>query len=110
MDSSRLRHAIKQMRLKLGMTQRELEEKSQVDQTKYSRYEHGKTELNIKELEQICRAMGVSLTEMEHASNQYVHLASQAVSRQEHDRIKTELIKAQQRIIELQDEILKLKK
>jgi transcriptional regulator with XRE-family HTH domain len=60
---ARLCDLLRQVRLGAGMQQRELAERLGKPQSFVSRYESGQRRLDLLELRQICREVGVSLPE-----------------------------------------------
>lgn len=56
-------HLLKQIREEAGLTQRELAQRLDTDQTRISCYERGQRRMDIVELETYCEALGVTLTE-----------------------------------------------
>lgn len=108
MDDSNIGKAIKKRRRYLGLTQEELAESTGLPRHTINRLENGKAIVGIDNKKSIAKALGISLELLETTG---LELDIQnTVPRQEYDRLKTELMKAQAKIIELQEEIIKLKK
>jgi transcriptional regulator with XRE-family HTH domain len=59
----RLLLLLRELRLEAGLTQAELGSRIQKDQTFISKYESGERRLDILEVRELCRALGVPLTE-----------------------------------------------
>lgn len=60
---NRLTTLLREMRVAAGLTQTELATRLGKDQTFISKYESGERRLDVLELREICRAIGVSLEE-----------------------------------------------
>jgi len=60
-DQKRLRNLLKSARLEAGLTQEQLAERLSVPQSFVSKYESGERKLDLIELRNICRALGISL-------------------------------------------------
>jgi transcriptional regulator with XRE-family HTH domain len=53
----------RELRLEAGLTQTELAARIEKDQTFVSKYERGERRLDILEIREVCRALGISLEE-----------------------------------------------
>ena len=53
----------RELRLEAGLTQTELAARIEKDQTFVSKYESGERRLDILEIREVCRALGISLEE-----------------------------------------------
>lgn len=62
-EKKRFLSLVRQMRLDAGLRQEDLAEKLGEPQSFVSRYESGERRLDVLELRQICRVLGVSLSE-----------------------------------------------
>ena len=62
-EKKRFLSLLRQMRLDAGLRQEDLAEKLGEPQSFVSRYECGERRLDVLELRQICRIMGISLSE-----------------------------------------------
>lgn len=60
-EQDSLRALLRQLRLGAGLAQRELSKRLGKPQSFVSRYESGQRRLDLLELRQICRALGISL-------------------------------------------------
>ncbi|MCO5109578.1 MAG: helix-turn-helix domain-containing protein [Burkholderiaceae bacterium] len=63
MKKSRLAALLRQVRLDANLTQSQLAEKIGQTQSYVSKYENGEQRLDLIELETVCKAVGVSLTD-----------------------------------------------
>ena len=63
MKKSRLAALLRQVRLDANLTQLQLSEKIGQTQSYVSKYENGERRLDLIELESVCKATGVSLTD-----------------------------------------------
>lgn len=63
-DHQRLCQHLRQLRKDRGLTQGELAERLEVNQTFVSKYERGERRLDLLELRQVCRALDVSLVDV----------------------------------------------
>lgn len=63
MKKSRLAALLRQVRLDANLTQSQLAEKIGQTQSYVSKYENGEQRLDLIELEAVCKAVGVSLTD-----------------------------------------------
>jgi transcriptional regulator with XRE-family HTH domain len=62
MKKSRLAALLRQVRLDANLTQSQLAEKIGQTQSYVSKYEHGEQRLDLIELEVVCNAVGISLS------------------------------------------------
>ncbi len=62
-EQDRLCDLLRQIRMAAHLRQRELSDRLRKPQSFVSRYESGQRRLDLLELHQICRAVGISLTE-----------------------------------------------
>ncbi len=60
-DQSRLQKLLKTARLEAGLTQAELAQRLGVNQSFVSKYESGERRLDLIELRNICKALGIPL-------------------------------------------------
>lgn len=60
---SRLVSLLREIRIEAGLTQMELAERIERDQTFVSKYESGQRRLDVLELREICQAVGITLEE-----------------------------------------------
>jgi transcriptional regulator with XRE-family HTH domain len=60
---SRLVSLLREIRIDAGMTQMELAERIERDQTFVSKYESGQRRLDVLELREICQSVGITLEE-----------------------------------------------
>ncbi|HEX7313121.1 MAG TPA: helix-turn-helix transcriptional regulator [Pyrinomonadaceae bacterium] len=60
---SRLVSLLREIRIEAGLTQMELAERIERDQTFVSKYESGQRRLDVLELREICQSVGVTLEE-----------------------------------------------
>lgn len=60
---SRLVNLLREIRIEDGLTQMELAERIERDQTFVSKYESGQRRLDVLELREICQAVGLTLEE-----------------------------------------------
>ena len=60
---SRLVSLLREVRLEAGLTQMELAERIERDQTFVSKYESGQRRLDVLELREICQSVGITLEE-----------------------------------------------
>ena len=60
---SRLVSLLREIRIEAGLTQMELAERIERDQTLVSKYESGQRRLDVLELREICQAVGITLEE-----------------------------------------------
>lgn len=58
---SRLVSLLRKIRIEAGLTQMELAERIERDQTFVSKYESGQRRLDVLELREICQAVGITL-------------------------------------------------
>lgn len=63
MKKSRLAALLRQVRLDADLTQSQLAEKVGQTQSYVSKYENGEQRLDLIELEAVCKALGISLTD-----------------------------------------------
>lgn len=63
MKKERLASLLRQIRLDANLTQLQLAEKIGQKQSYVSKYENGEQRLDLMELEAVCKAVGVSLTD-----------------------------------------------
>lgn len=63
-DHQRLCQHLRQLREAQGLTQSDLAEKLEVNQTFVSKYERGERRLDLLELRQVCEALDTPLTEL----------------------------------------------
>jgi len=63
MKKARLAALLRKARLDANLTQLQLAEKIKQTQSYVSKYEHGEQRLDLIELEAVCTATGISLTE-----------------------------------------------
>jgi transcriptional regulator with XRE-family HTH domain len=63
MKKARLAALLRKARLDANLTQLQLAEKIKQTQSYVSKYEHGEQRLDLIELEAVCKATGISLTE-----------------------------------------------
>ena len=63
MKKARLAALLRQVRLDATLTQLQLAEKIGQTQSYVSKYEHGEQRLDLIELEAVCKAVGISLTD-----------------------------------------------
>lgn len=63
MKKSRLAALLRQVRLDANLTQSQLAEKVGQTQSYVSKYENGEQRLDLIELEAVCKALGISLTD-----------------------------------------------
>lgn len=63
MKKSRLAALLRQVRLDANITQLQLAEKIGQTQSYVSKYENGEQRLDLIELEAVCKAIGISLTD-----------------------------------------------
>lgn len=63
-ERSRLALLLKQLRVDAGLRQTDLAEKLDEPQSFVSKYESGEQRLDLLELRDICRALGLSLTKL----------------------------------------------
>ena len=63
MKKRRLAALLRQVRLDANLTQLQLSEKIGQTQSYVSKYENGEQRLDLIELESVCKAVGVSLTD-----------------------------------------------
>ncbi|SJM96586.1 helix-turn-helix domain-containing protein [Crenothrix polyspora] len=63
MKKIRLSSLLRQIRLDAGLTQLQLAEKIGETQSYVSKYENGEQRLDLIELEAVCKATGISLTD-----------------------------------------------
>jgi transcriptional regulator with XRE-family HTH domain len=63
MKKARLAALLRQVRLDADLTQSQLAEKIGQSQSYVSKYENGEQRLDLIELESVCKAAGVSLTD-----------------------------------------------
>lgn len=63
MKKSRLAALLRQIRLDANLTQSQLAEKIGQTQSYVSKYENGEQRLDLIELETVCKAVGISLTD-----------------------------------------------
>lgn len=61
-DYTRLKRLLRDVRLEKGLTQSELAEKLVFPQSRVSKVERGERRLDLVELQDWCRALGISLT------------------------------------------------
>jgi transcriptional regulator with XRE-family HTH domain len=62
-EQRRLRHLLRQIRMEAGLRQDDLAGRLKQSQSFVSKYESGERRLDLLELQQICRAVGLSLNE-----------------------------------------------
>ena len=62
-EQRRLRNLLRQIRTEAGLRQGDLAEKLRQSQSFVSKYESGERRLDLLELQQICRAAGISLAQ-----------------------------------------------
>jgi DNA-binding XRE family transcriptional regulator len=62
-EQRRLRHLLRQVRIEAGLRQGDLAAKLKQSQSFISKYESGEIRLDLLELQNICRAVGLSLSE-----------------------------------------------
>lgn len=60
---SRMTELLREVRLETGVTQVELASRIEKDQAYVSRYESGQRRLDVLEVREICRAIGITLEE-----------------------------------------------
>jgi transcriptional regulator with XRE-family HTH domain len=60
---SRLVSLLREIRIEAGLTQVELAERIERDQTFVSKYESGQRRLDVLELREICQSVGITLEE-----------------------------------------------
>ena len=60
---SRLVSLLREIRIEAGLTQMELAERIERDQTFVSKYESGQRRLDVLELREICQSVGITLEE-----------------------------------------------
>lgn len=63
MRKTRLANLLRQIRLDANITQLQLAEKIGQTQSYVSKYENGEQRLDLIELETVCKAIGISLTD-----------------------------------------------
>ncbi len=63
MKKARLAALLRQVRLDANLTQLQLAEKIRQTQSYVSKYENGEQRLDLIELEAVCKAVGISLTD-----------------------------------------------
>jgi transcriptional regulator with XRE-family HTH domain len=63
MKKARLAALLRQVRLDANLTQLQLSEKIKQTQSYVSKYESGEQRLDLIELEAVCKAVGISLTD-----------------------------------------------
>lgn len=63
MKKNRLAALLRQVRLDANLTQSQLAEKLGQTQSYVSKYENGEQRLDLIELEAVCKAVGISLTD-----------------------------------------------
>jgi transcriptional regulator with XRE-family HTH domain len=63
MKKSRLAALLRQVRLDAHLTQSQLAEKIEQTQSYISKYENGEQRLDLMELEVVCQAVGISLSD-----------------------------------------------
>jgi transcriptional regulator with XRE-family HTH domain len=63
MKKARLAALLRQVRLDAGLTQLQLAEKIGQTQSYVSKYENGEQRLDLIELDAVCKAVGISLTD-----------------------------------------------
>jgi transcriptional regulator with XRE-family HTH domain len=62
-QQKRLLKLLRDIRAEAGLTQAQLADKLRTDQTVISKYETGERRLDILELREVCREVGISLSE-----------------------------------------------
>ncbi len=63
-DQKKLQALLRQVRLEAGLTQDQLAEKLGRPQSFISKYESGERRLDVLELREVCRAIGISLVDL----------------------------------------------
>jgi len=80
-EQRRLRELLRQIRMEAGLRQDDLAEKLKQSQSFVSKYESGERRLDLLELQQICRAVGLSLAQFVHRFEGSTNEARQKISK-----------------------------
>lgn len=100
---------LKNRRNYIGKNQEDVAILAEIPRSTYAKYESGMHEINPEALDAIAEAMETTADAIiEHANkllDQQLELQFRAIPRADFDKINAELIKAQQKIITLQDEL-----
>lgn len=79
LEQRRLRRLLRQIRMDAGLRQGDLAAKLKQSQSFVSKYESGERRLDFLELQQICRAVGLPLTDFVHKFEGSTNEAGQAI-------------------------------